>query len=143
MLAAFLIWKEVEGESLQTRISIHPSPAAQGNTADSFVTSSLGDLLCSDGGASRKLDYFCQREKQQPPPHPGSSPRQHQIFAPAVCRVGKLDMPDGAGSFPVYCEPLNVQDAFHRMGSSCCSRGTSGRPRFERRRVRRLLRPES
>ena len=32
--------------------------------------------------------FFCQEEKQQGLSHPGCSSRQHQIFAPAACRVG-------------------------------------------------------
>ena len=130
MREAVLIWKGVESECLQTRslskgpplvnngISTIALPGARENKADSRATSGLAALCCSDDGASRKLAFFLPKRKTTT--SVSSWMLQHQILAPAACRVRKfLDVLDGEGSFLVLSGNADVQDAFHRMGDSC------------------------
>ena len=100
-------------------ISTRALAAAQSSTIDSSATWCFGDLWCADDGASRKLDCFCRKEKQQAPSHCECSPRQHtRCLARRVSswwsRI-ELHMVDGEGSIPIHCGTADVQDAFHRV----------------------------
>ena len=92
MLAAVPVWKVADTPfvsglpALNYGISTCASPRAQGSKYCIFVR----DLVtCGVRMMVRRGSWIfcCQQEKQQAPPHPGSSPPQHQIFAPAACRV--------------------------------------------------------
>ena len=86
------------------------------------VTSSLGDLWCSDDGELRKLDYFLSTRKTTrsasswmlPAPTPDFCPRRCvELVSGEGLSQFELDISDGEGSVPVCGGISDVHDAFH------------------------------